>query len=77
MQICERIKRVRDYRKMTQKDLGIALGCTEKSAAVRIGQYETSARIPKKDSAIALAKALNCNFINFYDGAKIISHTVI
>ena len=46
MQINERIKRIREYRNMTQKELGIALGSTEKSAAVRVGQYETGARIP-------------------------------
>ena len=44
MQINERIKRIREYRNMTQKELGIALGSTEKSAAVRVGQYETGAR---------------------------------
>ena len=32
MQINERIKRIREYRNMTQKELGIALGSTEKSA---------------------------------------------
>ena len=36
MQINERIKRIREYRNMTQKELGIALGSTEKSAAVRV-----------------------------------------
>lgn len=71
MQINERIKRVREYRKITQKELGLALGGTEKSAAVRIGQYETGARIPKKESAIALSKALNCNYINFYNGSDL------
>ena len=71
MQINERIKRIREYRNMTQKELGIALGSTEKSAAVRVGQYETGARIPKLDSAKALAEVLHCNYINFYDGAEL------
>ena len=71
MQISERIKRIREYRNMTQKELGLALGSTEKSAAVRVGQYETGARIPKLDSANALAKILHCNYINFYDGAEL------
>lgn len=31
MQINERIKRVCEYRKITQKELGIALGGTEKA----------------------------------------------
>ena len=68
MQINERIKRIREYRNMTQKELGIALGGAERSAAVRVGQYETGARVPKKESAIALSKVLRCNYINFYDG---------
>ena len=67
MQINERIKCIREFRNMTQKDLGLALGSTEKSAAVRIGQYETGARIPKLDSAKALAQILNCNYINLCD----------
>lgn len=65
MQIHERIKRIREFRGLTQRELGIAIGCTEASAAVRIGQYETGARTPKKESAVALAKALHCNFRNF------------
>lgn len=71
MQINERIKRVREYREMTQKQLGLALGCTERSAAVRIGQYETGARVPKKETAIALSEILRCNYINFYDGTDL------
>ena len=36
MQINERIKCIREYRGMAQKELGLALGGTEKSADVRI-----------------------------------------
>lgn len=71
MQINERIKRIREYRHMTQRELGVALGGSEKSATVRIGQYETGARSPKKDSAEALSRVLNCNYINFYDGSDL------
>ena len=71
MQINERIKRTREYRNITQKELGIALGGTEKSATVRIGQSETGSRVPKLDSAKALADTLHCNYINFYDGVKL------
>lgn len=38
---------------------------------MRIGQYETGARIPKKESAIAFSKVLNCNYINFYNGSDL------
>lgn len=68
MQIGERIKRIREFRKMTQKDLGIAVGFPPKSAAVRIAQYESCRVLPKKDTAIAMSKALNCNHINIYYG---------
>ena len=71
MQIAARIKKVREFRAVTQKDLGIALGFPESSAAVRIAQYENGSRLPKKDSAIALSKVLQCNYINFYDGADL------
>lgn len=36
----ERIKKVREYRNIKQKDLGIAIGFPTTSAAVRIAQYE-------------------------------------
>lgn len=71
MQINERIKCIREYRGMTQKELGLALGGTEKSADVRIWQYETGTRIPKLDSAKALANILHCNYINLYNGNEL------
>ena len=68
MQVGERIKRIREFRQIKQKDLGIAIGYPPKSAAVRIAQYESCSVSPKKDTAIAIAKILNCNYINIYDG---------
>ena len=35
MQVGERIKRIREFRQIKQKDLGIAIGYPPKSAAVR------------------------------------------
>lgn len=49
MTIGERIKRVRMKRGMTQKELGIALGFPDRSADVRIAQYESGSRTPKED----------------------------
>jgi len=69
MHIAERIKRVREFRTVTQKDLGIALGFPENSAAVRIAQYENGSRVPKKETAQAISEKLQCNYINFYDNA--------
>lgn len=43
---------------MTQKSLGMALGFPEKSADVRLAQYETGSRTPKADLTAALAQVL-------------------
>ena len=42
MAVGDRIKRVRNFRGMTQKELGIAVGFDEKSADIRIAQYESN-----------------------------------
>ena len=47
MAIGERIHFFRLLRGMTQKYLGMALGFPEKSADVRLAQYETGSRTPK------------------------------
>lgn len=44
---------------MTQKYLGMALGFPEKSADVRLAQYENGSRTPKADVTVALAQALD------------------
>ena len=59
MNIGERIKRIRTMRSMTQKDLGIALGFPERSADVRVAQYESGSRTPKEDVVRAMAEILN------------------
>ena len=46
MAIGERIHFFRNMRGMTQKYLGQLLGFPEKSADVRLAQYETGARTP-------------------------------
>ena len=46
-------------RGMTQKYLGMALGFPEKSADVRLAQYETGSRTPKADLTAALAQVLD------------------
>lgn len=58
MNIGERIKRIRTLRGMTQKDLGIALGFPERSADVRVAQYESGSRTPKEDVIQEMAKVL-------------------
>ena len=59
MAIGERIHFFRLLRGMTQKYLGMALGFPEKSADVRLAQYETGSRTPKTDLTAALAEVLD------------------
>ena len=49
----------RIMRGMTQKYLGMLVGFPEKSADVRLAQYETGSRKPKADLTAALAQALD------------------
>ena len=58
MAIGERIHFFRTLRGMTQKYLGMALGFPEKSADVRLAQYENGSRTPKTDLTAALAQIL-------------------
>ena len=59
MAIGERIHFFRLLRGMTQKYLGTAVGFPEKSADVRLAQYETGTRTPKADLTAELAKVLD------------------
>ena len=59
MAIGERIHFFRLLRGMTQKYLGMTLGFPEKSADVRLAQYETGSRTPKADLTAALAEVLD------------------
>ena len=59
MAIGERIHFFRILRGMTQKYLGMALGFPEKSADVRLAQYENGSRTPKADVTAALAEVLD------------------
>src|SRR5699024_6714151 len=75
MSIGERIHFFRLLRGMIQKYLGMALGFPEKSADVRLAQYETGSRTPKTDLTAALAQVLDVSLhahsvldIDFYVG---------
>lgn len=59
MALGERIHFFRNKRGMTQKYLGQAVGFPEKSADVRLAQYETGTRTPKADLTATLAAALD------------------
>ena len=45
----ERIRKFRNMIGMTQQELGTELGFSEKSAVIRVGQYENENRKPKQD----------------------------
>ncbi len=58
MAIGERIRFIRNLRGMTQKYLGMSIGFTEKTADVRMAQYESGARTPKENMTSDLANVL-------------------
>jgi Predicted transcriptional regulators len=59
MAIGERIRFIRNLRGMTQKYLGQQVGFDEKTADVRMAQYESGTRTPKADLTKALATVLD------------------
>ena len=54
---------------MKQKELGMAVGFSEKSADVRIAQYESGSRTPKKPMLARFAELLQVKPQNFDAGA--------
>ena len=61
MTIGEKIKNARNLRGLTQKELGMKLGFDEKSADVRIAQYESGTRTPKSELLSEIASILDVN----------------
>lgn len=59
MAIGERIRFIRNLRGMTQRGLGILAELPEKTADIRIAQYESGTRVPKEDLTEKIADALN------------------
>lgn len=53
-----RIRSIRNLRGWTQKQLGMMVGFSEKTADVRIAQYESGTRTPKEKMVNKLAYAL-------------------
>ena len=58
MAIGERIRFFRNLRGMTQKYLGIKLGFSERTADIRMAQYEAGTRTPKASMVESLAYVL-------------------
>lgn len=66
MTVGKRIKIIRKFRGMTQKELGMAIGFDSKTASARIAQYESNYRIPKRSLLDKIAIALHVDRQNFY-----------
>ena len=69
MTVGDKIKIIRTFRGMTQKQLAMAAGLGNKGADNRIAQYEINYRAPKKELLDQMSKALHVNPQNFYDHA--------
>ena len=61
MKVGQKIKRLRKFRGLTQKGLGLKCGFKEQSADVRIAQYESGTRTPKIKILENISQALNAN----------------
>jgi transcriptional regulator with XRE-family HTH domain len=70
MTLGQKIKRIRTFRGLTQKDFGMAIGLDEKTAANRIAQYESNYRTPKQQMLDDMARILSVNPINFHIPAE-------
>lgn len=61
MAIGDKIKKIRVKRDMTQRDLGLAIGFNERTADVRMAQYESGTRVPKEAVIVKIAEVLKVN----------------
>jgi len=59
MNIGKRIRHIRKLCNKTQKWLGMAVGFSEKTADIRIAQYESGTRSPKQELVNDIAAALD------------------
>lgn len=66
MTLGDKLRRIRTFRGMTQKELGIAVGLGGGGSDNRITQYENNYRTPKTDLLNKIAHVLRVNPHNFY-----------
>ena len=69
MTVGDKIKKIRIFRNMTQKELAERIGLGE-NGANRIAQYETNYRVPKQELLNEMAKALDVNPENFSNATR-------
>lgn len=65
MSIGFRIRRIRNFRNITQKELGIKCGYHEDSADVCIRQYENGTKVPRVDKLKKISDALGISYSVF------------
>jgi transcriptional regulator with XRE-family HTH domain len=59
MSIGGNIKRMRNLKKMTQKELGRAIGFDDRTADIRVAQYESGTRTPKTKMISELSRVFD------------------
>lgn len=70
-----KIKKIREYRELTQKILGIRCGFSEATADVRIGQYEKNKKTPREKALKTLCNALEIDESALFDADLLIENT--
>ncbi|WP_132226552.1 helix-turn-helix domain-containing protein [Longibaculum muris] len=63
MKLGQKIKFVRKRRHITQKELGLLVGFSERNAGIRITQYEKGKRQPKEEVLRKIADTLGVSLI--------------
>lgn len=63
METGKKIRKYREKRGMTQKELGLLCGFSENTAAVRIHKYESGAKNPQHHTLIQMAHALDVDIV--------------
>lgn len=70
-----KIKKIREYRGLTQKILGIRCGFSEATADVRIGQYEKNKKTPREKALKTLCNALEIDESALFDADLLVENT--
>ena len=77
MAIGERIRFFRNLRGMTQKYLGMQVGFPEKTADIRMAQYESGSRTPKVDLTNSLAEVFGVSTSALLMISQVLSNSCI
>ena len=68
-----KIKRIREHRGWTQKELGVRCGFSESTADVRIRQYESNKKVPREKALKVIADALEIDECALYDADLLVT----